>query len=127
MSFAEQPDPLSDAMEFIERQKRGIAIATIRREVEKAKAERAEAVNVARRLVYEVEGGNRWPVEWSSEGNIQKSLDEAKHFFARIKQVLPELERNGPGWKRANCKQICAAAKEPNKWKGLEDRDGAKP
>ena len=52
-------------------------------------------VGLARRLAYEIEGGNRWPVEWDEDTKIMPHLAAFK-----AASPLPEWERNGPGYKR---------------------------
>lgn len=61
-------------------------------------------IEAAARVVYEIEGGNRWPVEWGQEGRINTAI----HDFNKV-HPLPKWERNGSGWKRAALAAIVKA------------------
>ena len=61
----------------------------------------AEALNALAAFVYEIEGGNRWPVDWSADRHVQSAIDKAKNIIK-----VPVWERNGPGWKRAALARI---------------------
>ena len=54
-----------------------------------------EMVTAARRLAYEIEGGDRWPVVWEDDMEIMPALKAFKDL-----SPLPEWERDGPGFKR---------------------------
>lgn len=54
------------------------------------------------KLAYEIEGGNRWPVEWDEDTRIMPALKEFKNAARVAGFPLPEWERKGPGFKRAS-------------------------
>ena len=60
------------------------------------RAENRKGMEEARRLAYEIEGGNRWPVEWDNDTHIMPALKAFKDACP-----MPEWGRNGSGWKRA--------------------------
>ena len=53
-----------------------------------------------RQLAYEIEGGNRWPVEWDDDTRIEPPLLAFKNALEEIGQGLPVWKRKGSGWER---------------------------
>ena len=57
------------------------------------------AVQELRALVYEIEGGNRWPVAWDDD-SFGPCIARAKKWLAEQGRSVPEWKRRGPGFKR---------------------------
>lgn len=68
-----------------------------------------EALGMCRKALYEIEGGNRWPVEWEE---FKPFIDAAKGTLKVAGFPIPEWEKNPPGWKRAAISQPRRAGQE---------------
>ena len=53
-----------------------------------------EALKEGRRLAYEIEGGNRWPVEWDDDTRIEPPLLDFKNALERVGLGLPAWKRD---------------------------------
>ena len=81
------------------------AHAETKARLEKAEAACAELREISVRLAYEIEGGNRWPVDWDEETCIMPALSGLKEQLKKMGVPVPEWIRKGAGWERAHISQ----------------------
>ena len=88
--------------------------ACIEEEQDKLIAKHEKVTEAARRLAYELEGGDGWPVDYSDDKHVWPALTKLKEILKKIGKPIPPWERDGPGFKRRPLLQelIAGPAKE---------------
>ena len=68
-------------------------------------AEMRQALGACRRAIYEIEGGDRWPVDWSSD-KMHAHIQAAKGALRKARFAIEEWVKASPGYKRAALKEL---------------------